>query len=110
MIVAEDLTEDSCADGLPPEEREAVARFCGGGFSTGDEEDVARNWGHLHDKEPELAESVSVNETPDMVPHWANSVAQELVGCSSCSSSSSRCQAVEAGREELVSSIYSGVE
>lgn len=73
-------------------------------------EEAARNEGLSYDEGLELAESVSVNETPDMVLRWVGGIAQELVTCSSCSSSSSRCHVVEVEREELASSIYSEAE
>jgi hypothetical protein len=110
MIVAGDLTEDSCADDSSLGTRVTVARLCGGGLSMGGLEGAAQNEGQPYVGGPELAESVSASGTPGVVPHWVERVAQELARCSSCSSSSSRCHAVEVGREGPESSIYSGVE
>ena len=110
MIVAEDLMDGSCVDDSPLEARVAVGKFCGGRFLMGSLEDTARNYGQSHGERLEPAESASVNETLGTVPHWAGRVVRELVGYSSCSSSSSRCRVAEVGREEPVSSIYSGAE
>jgi hypothetical protein len=104
MIVAEDLTEDSCADDSSLGARVTVARLCGGGLSMGGLEGAAQNKGQSYVEGPELAESVSANGTPDVVPRWVERVAQELARCSSCSSSGSRCHVVEVGREGLESS------
>ena len=81
MIVAGGLTGDSCADDSSLGARVMVARLCGGGFSRVGLEDAARNGGRLYGEGLELAESVSVNETPDVVPHCVEGVVRELARC-----------------------------
>jgi len=109
MIVAEDLTAGSHTAHLSLEAREGAARFCGGGSSEGGLEDVARNRDRPYGEGLERAESSSVSETPDKVPHRLKR-ALELAWCSSCFSSNSRCRVVGVGREVLGSSIYSWEE
>jgi len=102
MIAAEDLMEGSHGADSFLGAREEGARSCGGGFLVEGLEDAACNRGQPYGEEP--AESFSVNETLDKVPHQPKR-ARELARCSSCSSSSSRCHVVEVGQEGLGSSI-----
>ena len=110
MIVAEVLTEDSCVDDSSLGAGVTIARFWGGDFSMGRLDDVTQNEGLSYGEGLELAVSVSVIETPDVVPHWAERIAWRLARYSSYSSSGSRCHVVEVWREGPALSIYSGAE
>jgi len=110
MTAADDLTEGSCADDSSLGARVTVARLCGGGFSMGGFEDMTRNEGRPYGEGLEPAESASVNETPDVVPHRVERIAWVVARCLFCSSSGSHCHVVEVGRGGLASSTYSGAE
>ena len=110
MTFAEGSGEGSRAGDSFLEVQGGVVRFCGEGFSTGDWEDVVRDWDRSYCEGPESAESSSVNGTPDTVAHRQKCVGRELAGYSSCSSSNSRCHVIRVGREGLGLSIYSWAE